>query len=189
MKSSTIAFRQYVGRQNSRPLVLELEKGDPELGKKENTVNSILSLHGPALYGKTQFPRSIEEVFRSSSFTDAIMNVIEDYETSPETFSNNEFDADAQLRRRLQNLLWGYPELINLFYDSWYPHLFPIRRVDRLDPDQIQHFFTHPSPDESHDWRIRKVKFGQQIVAFKIFRGGYREWNSSLKVSMSASTI
>lgn len=186
IKSSTIAFRQYAGRQSSRLLASELEKGDPERGNQDE--NSDLSLRGLALYGQTQFRRLIEETFNSDC-TDEVLSVINDYETSPETFSNSEYDADLQLRRRLQTLLWGYPKLIDLFYDSWYPHLSPIHRVDRIDPDQIQHFLTYSSSAESRDRRIRKVKFGHQIVAFKIFRDGYWEWNSSLKVSTPASTM
>lgn len=186
IKSSTVAFRQYAGRQNSRTLTSELEKRDPELGNQVE--NSDLSLRGPALYGQTQFRRLIEETFNSDC-RDAVLNVINDYETSLETFSNSEYDADVQLRRRLQTLLWGYPKLIDLFYDSWYPHLSPIHRIYRLDPDQIQHFLTCSSSAESRDRRIRKVNFGHQIVAFKIFRDGYWEWNSSLKVSTPASTM
>lgn len=184
IKLSTTAFRQYAGRKNSRPLASELEKRDPELGNQ--FANSIASLRGPAVYGQTQFRRLIEETFNSDC-TDAVLTVINNYETSPETFSNSKYDADLQLRRRLHNLLWGYPELINLFYDSWYPNLSPIHRVDRIDPDQIQHFLTYSS-DGPRDTRIRKVKYRHQVVAFKIFRDGSR-YCRSLKVSVSASTI
>lgn len=189
IKYTITSLRRYAGGQNSLPPVSELEKGGPELEKQETSADINRDSTSHSSHGKTQFRRSIEETFNSSAFTNAILNAIEDYETSPEILTDSEYDPELRLRRRLHILLWGYPELTTLFNDSWYPYLSPIHRIKRLEPNEIQHFLTYSSADGSRDTRIRKVKYGHQVVALKIFRDGYLNRHSSMNVSTSSSLV
>lgn len=180
MKITTISFRRYVSGQNSRPV----EKDDSELGKQEISGDINPSFLDRPFYGKTQFRRAIEETFDSSAFTDAILNAIDDYEASPDKFTDKEYDPERRLKRRLHNLLWGYSELTTLFNNSLYPHLSPIHRIDQ-ETNVIQHFLTYSFTNDFGVSRIRKAKCGHRIVAFKISRDGDWKWRTSLKVSMS----